>query len=222
MAVDDHVTTLPEAGDRGAPEAAGNIAGLRARRRLSDPAGADLGSRRRAHRYAAYSELVSGRGDDVRLRVRRRVRRRVQRHDPDPYLEIGAARLRWIFPRRRDRHSPGNDDRAHQDPAPITGSDDLAAAPDPGNGMVAAVDDLFWPRTECGDLPGVPRRVLSDPAEHDIWRALGRSAIVRGGFHAGLFRHGNVSRNHPSRVAAGHLQRTADCAWFRLDPHRGR
>src|SRR5258708_32955601 len=156
--------------------AAGNVAGLRARRRLSDPAGAGLGSRRRAHRYAAHSEPVSGRRDDVRLLVRRRLRRRVQRYDPDPYLEIGAARLRWIFPRRPDRHSPGNDDRAHQDPAPIAGSDDVAAAPDPGNGMVAAVDDLFWPWTESGHLPGVPRSGLSDPAEHDIWRALGRSA----------------------------------------------
>ena len=55
-----------------------------------------------------------------------------------------------------------------------------------------------------------------------IWRALGRSAAVRGGFHAGLFRHGNVPRNHPSGLAAGHLQRTADRAWIRLDPDRGR
>jgi ABC-type amino acid transport system permease subunit len=59
-------------------------------------------------------------------------------------------------------------------------------------------------------------------AFYPIWRALGRSATVRGGFHAWLFRHGDVSRNHTSGFAAGHLQRSADRAWIRLDPHRGR
>ncbi len=122
----------------------------------------------------------------------------------------GAAGLCRVFPCRLDRHPLGHGDRTHQGAAAIAGPDHLAAAADPGHRMAAAVDDLFRPRAKRGNLPGVSRGILSDPAEHHVRGPLDRSAPVRGGFDARLLRHGDVSPDRAARLFTRNLQRTAD------------
>jgi hypothetical protein len=82
----------------------------------------------------------------------------------------------------------------------------LAAAPDSCHRVAPALDDLLRIGTERGDLSGVSRRVLSDPAEHHVRRALDRSTVVRGRLHARLFRRRHVPANRVAGLASGDLQ----------------
>jgi len=73
-----------------------------------------------------------------------------------------------------DRHSARPADRPHQAAAPVARPDHQRAAADPVNGVAAVSMILLRARAERRDLPGFPRRVLSDPAQHDFRGALGR------------------------------------------------
>ena len=86
--------------------------------------------------------------------------------------------------RPADRH----DDRPHADGAHAARSLPAGDAADPGDGVAAAVDDPVRARRQVGVRAGLPRRLLSDPAQHDLRRALGRSEAVRGGSMLGCSR----------------------------------
>jgi len=161
-AVNDHVTTLSEGADRGAPgsgrstapaqsTAAGNAAGpLRSVSVFSRSTGVDMGSFRRdlpargsfqvPYQVAVmmYDFSFGGVYDDafsgtILIHIWKSVQRVYGR----------------IFPRRIDRHSARNDDRGASrscDNCWIRRS--RCCRPDSGNRMVAAVDDLFRIGTE--------------------------------------------------------------------------
>ena len=86
-------------------------------------------------------------------------------------LRAGARGRAAARPADRPRAAGAATDRSdHPDPA--------ARA---GHRLAAAGDDHLRARSALGVLPGVSRRVLSDPGQHHLRRARGRAAAVRGG-----------------------------------------
>ena len=95
-------------------------------------------------------------------------------------------------------------------------------AADPGHGLAAFVDDPVRAGRQVGLRAGLPRRLLSDPAQHRVRRALGRSQAVRGGLDAGLPRQRAVLQGGAAGRDARHLHRPAAGSRPRLVRHRGR
>jgi len=79
-----------------------------------------------------------------------------------------------------DRGAAWNDDRSHQDIAAIAHPDDLAVAPDPGDGLAAAVDDFFRLGPNAADLPVFLGAFYPILLNTMFRRALRRPASVRG------------------------------------------
>src|SRR4029077_10350624 len=123
----------------------------------------------------------------------------------------GLWRLRAGSDRRvAARHA----DRTRAVGPSVTRSDHPDIAAVAGDGMAAACDDHLRPWSALGVLPGVPRRVLSDPREYHFRRALGRAAAVRGGCDARLQRVGAILSRRAARSTTVHLYRNA--AWTGL------
>jgi NitT/TauT family transport system permease protein len=90
------------------------------------------------------------------------------------------------------------------------------------HGLAAARHDPVRARSEVRLLPRLPRSLLPDPRQHDLRRALGRAAPVRGGEHAGLPGHRTVPAGGAAREPPGHLHGPAARARLRLGRDRGR
>ena len=97
------------------------------------------------------------------------------------------------------------------------------AAAGPGDGVAAAVDDLLRARADARDLSGVSRRVLPDPAQHHVRRALGgarlfEAASMLGCYGSAQFFARSCCRRRCPSIFTG-LRLGLGFAWIR---HRGR
>ena len=88
-------------------------------------------------------------------------------------LGLLIGRVPWCAPPRPDAADP---------------------AADPRHRLAAAGDDPVRAGAPLGLFPGLPRRLLPDPRQHDLRRALRGAAPVRGRRDAGLHRPGDFAR----------------------------
>ena len=98
-----------------------------------------------------------------------------------------TPRLWRLLPGRAVRHAARPDDRPHASTARSCSIPPCSVLrPIPVTAWLPLSMIFFGLGAERGDLPGLPRRLLSDPAQHHLRRALGRSAAVRGRLDARL------------------------------------